>query len=127
MSLNPKNVEQLLIRDARARRTTVKGIEWLNEFLTQYATDIAKLAIEMSRHAGRVTVKDDDIVAAHTVIANRRSKHTYLVSPKKNTAIDACLLMGFTISINKNMTIEQLEQLPTDRSQTRQARAWLLW
>ncbi|UCG01082.1 MAG: NFYB/HAP3 family transcription factor subunit [Candidatus Heimdallarchaeota archaeon] len=53
-----------LIRNAGARRVSADAINRLNEVLTDYATNIAKYAVEIARHSGRKTIKENDIKLA---------------------------------------------------------------
>jgi histone H3/H4 len=55
-----------LIRDAGAFRVSADAINRLNEILTDYATNIAKYAVEIARHSGRKTIKESDIKLAST-------------------------------------------------------------
>lgn len=55
-----------LIRNAGARRVSADAIDRLNEVLTDYATNIAKYAVEIARHSGRKTIKESDIKLAAT-------------------------------------------------------------
>jgi histone H3/H4 len=53
-----------LIRTAGARRVSAGAISRLNEILTDYGKDLAKYAVEIARHSGRKTVKENDIKLA---------------------------------------------------------------
>jgi histone H3/H4 len=55
-----------LIRDAGAFRVSADAIDRLNEVLTTYAMDMAKYSVEIARHSGRKTVKENDIKLAAT-------------------------------------------------------------
>jgi histone H3/H4 len=55
-----------LIRTAGARRVSADAIDRLNEVLTNYATGVAKYAVDIARHSGRKTVKESDIKLAAT-------------------------------------------------------------
>ncbi|MHA2245786.1 MAG: histone [Candidatus Hodarchaeales archaeon] len=55
-----------IIRAAGARRVSADAIDRLNEILTDFSTDIAKYAVEIARHSGRKTVKENDIKLAAT-------------------------------------------------------------
>lgn len=55
-----------IIRNAGARRVSADAINRLNEILTDYATNMAKYAVEIARHSGRKTVKESDIKLAST-------------------------------------------------------------
>lgn len=50
-----------LIRNAGAFRVSGDAINRLNEILTDYTTNIAKYAVEIARHSGRKTIKENDI------------------------------------------------------------------
>ena len=53
-----------LIRDAGAHRVSADAIERMNELLTDYGKNVAKYAVEIARHSGRKTVKDEDVKLA---------------------------------------------------------------
>ena len=53
-----------LIRQAGAFRVSAGAVEALNDILVDYASEIAKYAVEIATHSGRKTVKDTDIVLA---------------------------------------------------------------
>ncbi|MHA1215364.1 MAG: histone [Candidatus Hodarchaeales archaeon] len=53
-----------LIRNAGARRVSADAIDRLNEIITDYGMSIAKYAVEIARHSGRKTVKENDIKLA---------------------------------------------------------------
>ncbi|MFX0015031.1 MAG: histone family protein [Promethearchaeota archaeon] len=53
-----------IIRNAGAFRVSADAINRLNEILTDYATNLAKYAVEIARHSGRKTVKESDIKLA---------------------------------------------------------------
>ncbi|MHA2330553.1 MAG: histone [Candidatus Hodarchaeales archaeon] len=53
-----------LIRSAGAQRVSADAVSRMNEVLTDFGTTIAKYAVEISRHSGRKTVKEDDIKLA---------------------------------------------------------------
>jgi len=55
-----------IIRGAGAFRVSADAINRLNEILTDYATDLAKYAVEIARHSGRKTIKESDIKLAAT-------------------------------------------------------------
>ena len=55
-----------LIRNAGARRVSADAISRLNEVLTDYGMELAKYAVEIARHSGRKTVKENDIKLAAT-------------------------------------------------------------
>ena len=55
-----------LIRNAGAFRVSADAIDRLNEVLTDYATNIAKYAVDVAKHSGRKTVKESDIKLAAT-------------------------------------------------------------
>ena len=50
-----------LIRNAGAHRVSADAVERMNEVLTNYGMTIAKYAVEVARHSGRKTVKENDI------------------------------------------------------------------
>ena len=53
-----------LIRNAGAHRVSADAVSRLNEILTNYGTDLAKYAVEIARHSGRKTVKENDVKLA---------------------------------------------------------------
>ncbi|PWI48864.1 histone [Candidatus Heimdallarchaeota archaeon B3_Heim] len=55
-----------LIRNAGARRVSADAISRLNEVLTDYGMELAKYAVEIARHSGRKTVKENDVKLAAT-------------------------------------------------------------
>ena len=55
-----------LIRNAGARRVSAGAISRLNEVLTDYGMELAKYAVEIARHSGRKTVKENDVKLAAT-------------------------------------------------------------
>jgi len=53
-----------IIRDAGAYRVSSGAIKRLNEIITDRGMDIARYAVEISRHSGRKTVQESDIKLA---------------------------------------------------------------
>ncbi len=54
-----------IIRKAGAERVSAEATDQFREYLEQYGKDLAEEAIEMARHAGRKTVKSEDIKLAY--------------------------------------------------------------
>lgn len=53
-----------LIRNAGARRVSADAISGLNEIISEYGTKIAKFSIDIAKHNGRKTVKENDVKLA---------------------------------------------------------------
>lgn len=53
-----------LIRQAGAQRVSADAIEKMNEILTDFGRNISKYAVEIARHSGRKTVKENDVKLA---------------------------------------------------------------
>ncbi len=53
-----------LIRNAGARRVSADAVDRLNEILSNYTNGLAKYAVEIARHSGRKTVKENDVKLA---------------------------------------------------------------
>jgi histone H3/H4 len=53
-----------LIRRAGAQRVSADAVDKMNETLTDWGKNIAKYAVEIARHSGRKTVKENDIKLA---------------------------------------------------------------
>ena len=53
-----------LIKNAGAQRVSADAITKMNEILSDWGKNIAKYAVEIARHSGRKTVKENDIKLA---------------------------------------------------------------
>jgi histone H3/H4 len=53
-----------LIRTAGAHRVSADAIDRMNEILTNFGMNLAKYSVEIARHNGRKTVKDEDVILA---------------------------------------------------------------
>lgn len=53
-----------LIRLSGAQRVSADAVSRMNEILTNHGMTIAKYAVEIARHSGRKTVKENDIKLA---------------------------------------------------------------
>ena len=53
-----------LIRDAGAHRVAADAVSKMNELITEKGMAVAKYAVEIARHSGRKTVKENDIILA---------------------------------------------------------------
>ena len=53
-----------LIRNAGAQRVSADAIEKMNEILTDFGINVGKYAVEIAQHAGRKTVKGEDVKLA---------------------------------------------------------------
>jgi histone H3/H4 len=62
--LLPLAAMEAIMRNAGADRVSDKAKEALKEVLEQKAEEITKNAIELSKHAGRTTLKKEDILTA---------------------------------------------------------------
>ena len=53
-----------LIKSAGSQRVSADAITKMNEILSDWGKNIAKYAVEIARHSGRKTVKENDIKLA---------------------------------------------------------------
>ena len=53
-----------LIREAGAFRVSADAVDRMNEIVTEFGMKIAKYAVEIARHSGRKTVKENYIKLA---------------------------------------------------------------
>ena len=60
----PKASVARIIMKAGAKRVAADGVDTLADVLTDFALKIAKRADEISRHAGRKTIHEEDIKLA---------------------------------------------------------------
>lgn len=61
MALLPLAPLKRIAKKAGARRISDKAVEELREYVEEVADSMAKDAVVASKHAGRVTVKENDI------------------------------------------------------------------
>ena len=50
-----------ITKKAGVKRISRKALEELRELVVDYGNDIAEQAVRLSRHAGRKTVKEEDV------------------------------------------------------------------
>ena len=67
----PKAPIERIIRKAGAERVSGEAVEALTEYIEEVATRTARLAIKVSRHAGRKTVHYEDIKLAQKEMEER--------------------------------------------------------
>jgi histone H3/H4 len=68
MANNPEfglAVMNRVIKKAGAERVSDEASDTLRRILEEIATNISKTAIELANHAGRKTIKSDDILLAY--------------------------------------------------------------
>lgn len=53
-----------LLRDAGGQRVSADAIKKMNEVITDYGMKLGKYAVDLARHSGRKTVKENDIKLA---------------------------------------------------------------
>lgn len=53
-----------VIREAGAFRVSADAVDRMNEIVTEYGMKIARYAVEIARHSGRKTVKENDVKLA---------------------------------------------------------------
>jgi len=68
MTKLPLAVMGKLLREGGAERVSKDAMEALAEVIEEYAFHIAKQAVLLSNHAGRKTVREEDIKLAAKVI-----------------------------------------------------------
>ena len=62
-----------LIRKAGATRISLSASSALRSIAEDFCIDIAKIAVECSRHAGRKTISEDDVHLAFKLLRERQS------------------------------------------------------
>ncbi|WP_440953401.1 histone family protein [Methanococcoides sp. FTZ1] len=72
MSILPLASVERLIRSANAERVSESAASTLLDILEDYGVKIAKEAIIYANHAGRKTVKDEDIKLAFDMLTKSR-------------------------------------------------------
>lgn len=50
-----------IAKKAGVKRISRKALEELRELVVDYGNDVAEQAVKLSRHAGRKTVKEEDV------------------------------------------------------------------
>ena len=61
--LSNASMERIL-RKAGAKRVSRKALETLAEYMEEYGVKVSKEAAALARHAGRITVKKEDVKLA---------------------------------------------------------------
>lgn len=60
-----------ILRQAGGQRVSSEAVEELRKIVENFARDIAKTAVEMSKHAKRITIKSTDIDLALKVTISK--------------------------------------------------------
>ena len=58
--LSNASMERIL-RNAGAKRVSKKALEELSEHMEEYGLKLSKEAVALAKHAGRITIKKEDI------------------------------------------------------------------
>lgn len=64
MSELPIAPVERILRNAGAPRVSTEGAEALKKLMEEFANEIAVKAVKMAKHAGRRTIRADDIMMA---------------------------------------------------------------